>query len=141
MSQNWTHASVFEAKAPAVSRRGNGFTLVEIMIVVSVIALLAVIAIPDFVKSRNSARVKMCVASLRTLHGAKQEWALNERKGESSIPGTAAIVPYLSANRMPVCPANGTYRLRRVARTPTCTLYLTGHTLNNSNLDEDQFPD
>lgn len=123
------------------SVRRSGFTLVEIMIVVSVIALIAIIAIPNFTKSRDSARVKTCVASLRTLYGAKQEWALNQRKGDTAIPGSADIVPYLAANRMPSCPASGTYNLRRVSRTPTCSLYLKGHTLNNLNLDEDQFPD
>ena len=81
------------------------------------------------------------MASLRTLYGAKQQWALDERKGENSIPGTADIVPYLIATQMPVCAASGIYRLRRVSRTPTCSLYLKGHTLNNLNMDEDQFPD
>ena len=47
-------------------RAGRGFTLVEIMIVVAVIALLAVIAIPNFLKARNSARVKACLSAACT---------------------------------------------------------------------------
>jgi type II secretory pathway pseudopilin PulG len=111
------------------------------MIVVCIIALLAMVALPNFAKARTSAQVKTCVASLRTMYGAKQEWALDQHKSDNDIPSTADIAQYLAARRLPVCAARGTYNLRRVSRTPTCSLSLKGHTLNNLNLDEDQFPD
>jgi prepilin-type N-terminal cleavage/methylation domain-containing protein len=119
-------------------RAGAGFTLVEIMIVVAVIALLAVIAIPNFVKARNSARVKACMANLRTLDTAKTQWAFDAKKLSSAIPTSTDISPYLRLG-MPTCPADGTYRIRRLSRPPNCSYWPEGHTL--ANLDADDDPD
>ena len=51
----------------------KGFTLVEIMIVVAIIALLAAIAIPSFMKSRQDSRRTACVNNLRLIDHAKQQ--------------------------------------------------------------------
>ncbi|MEW6156877.1 MAG: prepilin-type N-terminal cleavage/methylation domain-containing protein [Verrucomicrobiota bacterium] len=123
----------------ATERRG--FTLVEIMIVVAVIGLLAAIAIPNFTKARNNARVKACIANLRAIDSAKTNWALDNNKDGSVIPSQNDIVPYLSGQRMPICPGGGTYKIKRVEKNPSCTLYSIGHTLNNLNLDEDASAD
>ena len=122
-------------------RTGAGFTLVEIMIVVAVIALLAVIALPNFIKSRSSAQVKACMRNLRVMDGAKAQWALDERKASTAIPLLTEIAPYLQDGRIPECPANGTYRLRRLVRYPACTLSAQGHTLANVNGDDDPYAD
>jgi prepilin-type N-terminal cleavage/methylation domain-containing protein len=118
-----------------------GFTLVEIMIVVAIIGLLAGIAIPGFIKARNSARVKSCISNLKTLNAAKVQWAFAERKRTTSIPLAAEVIPYLREGSLPECPAGGTYRLRSLARNPACTLWSDGHTLMNLNQDDDPFVD
>ncbi len=58
-----------------------GFTLVEIMIVVAIIGLLAAIAIPNFVKARESAQLNSILNNLRIIEGAKDQWALEAKKG------------------------------------------------------------
>jgi prepilin-type N-terminal cleavage/methylation domain-containing protein len=57
-------------------QRKGGFTLVEIMIVVAIIGLLAAIAIPAFMKARNSARRNGCINNLRQIDGAKDQYVL-----------------------------------------------------------------
>ena len=48
----------------------KGFTLVEIMIVVAIIALLAAIAIPNLLRARHNANETAAIASLRTISTA-----------------------------------------------------------------------
>src|SRR6266853_2914027 len=58
-----------------------GFTLVEIMIGVAIIGLLAAIAIPNFVKARENAQLNSILNNLRIIEGAKDQWALESKKG------------------------------------------------------------
>jgi type II secretory pathway pseudopilin PulG len=114
---------------------------VEVLIVAVIIGLLASIAIPNYAKARTSSQVKLCIRNLQQIQGAKSQWALENKKQDADVPVTADIVPYLRDNKLPPCPANGTYRLRRVVRDPACSLYSRGHTLSNWNLDDDPAAD
>jgi prepilin-type N-terminal cleavage/methylation domain-containing protein len=57
-----------------VTRRDDGFTLVELMVVVLIIGILIAIAIPVFNAAQNTARERTCLANLRTLDGAVEQW-------------------------------------------------------------------
>lgn len=130
--------NILRHSLPAMRQRArHGFTLVEIMIVVAIIALLAVIAIPNFLKARNSARVKACLSNLRVLDTAKTQWAFDAKQANNAVPASTDIIPYLRDGRMPDCPANGSYRIRRLLRQPNCSLWPEGHTLANLNGDDD----
>ena len=56
--------------------RQSGFTLVEIMIVVAIIGLLAVIAMPSFIKARTKTHANVIVNDFRIFDGAFQQYAL-----------------------------------------------------------------
>jgi len=53
-----------------------GFTLVEIMIVVAIIALLAAIAVPGFLRARKRSQASRILNDLRLIDGAVDQYAI-----------------------------------------------------------------
>ncbi len=76
--------------------KSKGFTLVEIMIVVAIIALLAAIAIPNLLRAKMSANDALAKATLRALSTASESYATtnsgNYPGNETSLTG--ATPPY-----------------------------------------------
>ena len=78
----------------------KGFTLVEIMIVVAIIALLAAIAIPNLLRAKISANDALAKGKLRTLSMASETFATtNSGNYPLQITSlTGATPPYMSQN-------------------------------------------
>ena len=60
--------------------RNRGFTLVEIMIVVAIIAMLAAIAVPGFLRARKRSQGVSVLTDLRLIDGAMDQYALEYNK-------------------------------------------------------------
>jgi len=67
-------------------RKDEGFTLVELMVVVLIIGILVAVAIPIFNNASNSARVRTCQSNQRTIEGAVQQY--NAAKPSASWSST-----------------------------------------------------
>jgi len=104
------------------SSRKSGFTLVEIMIVVAIIGLLAAIAIPNFVKARETAQLNSIINNLRIIEGAKDQWALEAKKGTGDVPANADVTPYLKNTTMPTQVVGEVYNVNAVGTSANATL-------------------
>lgn len=97
----------------------KGFTIVEILIVVFLIALVMTLGIPNFLKGRKEARKRTCIANMWQLNEAVKQWVLeNDITEGTSITGNeTAIYEYLRHGQ-PTCPSGGTYTFGTVGTEP-----------------------
>ena len=134
-------------------KKKSGFTLVEIMIVVAIIALLTAIAIPAFLKYRQDAQASLCVNNLRLIkHGKatlaiKYNWTngvgdLNTTDNFGHDWGATAATqdaqwwtlldPYMDGTNLLQCPvapnASQHYDYMPVGENPLCPQYVADST-------------
>ena len=79
----------------AVRRDGQGFTLVEVMIVVAIIGLLTVLALPSFVKARKQSQGRRIMNDARQMDAAIDQWAMELCKADGNTIDTVGASTYL----------------------------------------------
>jgi prepilin-type N-terminal cleavage/methylation domain-containing protein len=77
------------------SRRTSAFTLVEIMIVVAIIALLAAIAVPGFLRARKRAQASRVLNDLRLIDSAVDQYAIETNRATGSTVAVSDWTNYL----------------------------------------------
>ena len=93
-----------------------------------IIPMMLSIAIPNFVKARNTSMMNACLNNLRQIDAAKTQWALEKGKKTGDIPTAQDLTPYFKNGVFPICPAGGAYTIGAVGNDPACSI--TGHTLS-----------
>ncbi len=109
------------------SNKNSGFTLTEIVLVVAGIGLLAAIAIPNFVKARTTRWKNACVANLKQINGAKEQFALQNQLDVGVDISEEGVNGFLKNATTPPCPGSGSYKYNVVGTVPTCSLFDEGH--------------
>jgi hypothetical protein len=89
------------------------------------VGLMAAIAIPSFIKARETAQQNACINNLRQLDSAKEQWALAENKMTGDQPVTNEVLQYVKGAEMPTCPEGGEYTLHPIGRDPECSVHGT----------------
>jgi hypothetical protein len=105
---------------PLVSR---GFVcLVGFLLIFGTVLLVR----PHFIKARNTSAAYACINQLGQIDAAANEFALEHKLTNGTpINFPSDLTPFItldSAGRIPKCPQGGTYSIKRVGDTPTCSL-------------------
>jgi hypothetical protein len=111
-----------------IGNSSQSFANMILLPAVAVPAMLAAIAVPNFVKARSTSQQNACLNNLRQIDAAKQQWALENSKKSTDVPTQKDLLPYLGRNgQFPRCPQGGTYTIGSVGESPRCSV--AGHEL------------
>jgi prepilin-type N-terminal cleavage/methylation domain-containing protein len=107
-----------------INKRRGGFTLVEIMIVVAIIALLAAIAVPGFLRARKRSQASRILNDLRLIDAAVDQYAIETNKASGAAVTVTDWTNYMKKNSMLYNTAadifGNTYGTQTVDSLPKC---------------------
>ena len=104
-----------------MKRNNKGFTLVELMVVVVIIAVLVAIAIPAYNAVTTRAEAGACEANIRMLDGAVVQWqAANDVTTFPTFADLTTAGDYFQ--EAPTCPSAGVYSIDATGRAQ-CTVH------------------
>ncbi len=113
----------------SVAKARNAFTLVEIMIVVAIIALLAAIAVPGFLRARKRSQASRTLNDLRMIDSAVDQYAIETNRRTGDVVGIADWTNYVKKGSILYNTGNsllgsayGTQTVDQIPQVPTSDL-------------------
>ena len=76
----------------------RGFTLVEMMVVVAIIAMLSAVAVSNVIRARKRAQATKILDDLRSIDGALDQYALDNNKSTGDPAIFSDLTPYMKTN-------------------------------------------
>ena len=123
-------ALLFVGLIVAGIKAGGGETVLTAFIVVAIGLVLFAIAMPSFVKARNTSQQNACINNLRQIDSGKEQCALAMKWGDTDEVDTRLVNAYIKGNTTPECPSGGRYVYGRMDQNPVCTC--AGHRLKGT---------
>lgn len=111
-------------KSPRYRRRA--FTLVELMMVMTIISVIFAIASPSVRRTREVAQGRSCIRNLRQIDSAKEQYAMDNRLAQgASMPALSVLcgagtTKYIKGGA-PQCPRGGAYTVNNLGTDPSCS--------------------
>jgi prepilin-type N-terminal cleavage/methylation domain-containing protein len=96
-----------------MKRRKKGFTLIELMIVIAIIAILAAVLVPNFMRAREASRLTACKSNLKNISTSVETYS-NDYDG--LYPGTTQFQDVNSSGNSGV----GTLAISYIGKTLNC---------------------
>ena len=78
-------------------RKQSGFTLIELMIVVAIIAIIAAIAIPNLIEARKTGNETSAIGALRTISSVQAQFREGDRDNDSTLDYATSLVELSNA--------------------------------------------
>ena len=85
-----------------IRRRSGGFTLIELMIVIAIIAILAAILVPNFIRARAQGQLTACKSNLKNIGTALEMYSTD---WSGKYPGTTTLLTPNYLKTIPECPS------------------------------------
>jgi prepilin-type N-terminal cleavage/methylation domain-containing protein len=92
-------------KGATRSHPRRGFTLIELMIVIAIIAILSSILLPNFVRARSEGRLTGCKTNLRNIATSLETYATDNKH---RYPTALSVLTPQFIQSLPTCPSAGT---------------------------------
>ena len=78
-------------------RKQSGFTLIELMIVVAIIAIIAAIAIPNLIEARKTGNETSAIGALRTISSVQAQFREGDRDNDQTLDYATSLTELSNA--------------------------------------------